>query len=1138
MKKRTMTRQGVFFFWSAILTVGGLLAVLKDFNPPWKKFQTGFVALTLDRAKKQIDLENAKVEMMYRQRLEELDTKIRERTDANRSLNHQALIDAKKAEITRLQQAEYEAGQKLSFVKSELGNFRSKYEFLKNDSYARQADVEYFKKLYDEKFAESQKLTPGADAAYQAIVQAKAELVELEKGAADFIRDRDKIFADQARWRSEVDKINPNDAVRFTANVVRDLPLLDFIDPKFNLKQIVLDDLPDLTKSAKVDRCVTCHLGIADPGYADKTVPAVYRTHPKLDLFVGIDSPHPVEKFGCTSCHLGRGYGTSFTLASHTPNDEKQAEEWKKEYGWSDMHYWDYPMLPRRNREAMCISCHKPTQGFELTMARSIYEGRQIYERRGCHGCHKIDGISDELKKIGPTLTHVSAKLDPNFVPRWIAGPRKFYPETAMPHAFGHAIPSKETFPNYIEHTEHQLGEGYFDEQHKEMERDEAVVIESIAAYLSAQSKELELDEPPAEAGDATKGEALVKVVNCLGCHKLDQMSAEGQGYAPDLSKIGSKTNRKWLYNWLRDPKKYWPDGKMPNPRLTDAEANDVAAYLLTLKDDAFMSAPTPTVTDGQLEEMTIRFKRAKMGEDQAKKEAAAMSTQERRTFIGKEAIYRNGCFGCHDIAGFETQGKIGAELTAEGFKEIELFDFGMHKFVHIPHMRHEWIEQKVKQPSIYFLGKVENPYEQKLRMPWFGFSPEEASKIATFILGQTGKPIPAKYRYEPRGAKEALAKGRKIIERKNCAGCHKIGLGEEYVVREDFNFQEHLVWVSDPVVAPADPNLPEKKYSKIVQTKTIGAKDKVVLPPEGFIQSTALTVFGKDFLSMSDLLGKAPVPVDIGQTQEVKVDLDRPELLKVLGRDEAYIWKFYEERAMAPPVLRREGAKIRPEWFFKFLKHVDTVRNHIEVRMPQWDWTDEEATAVVAYFSAAANEPYPFKTEATPPLADAHKQTAKELFGLPGTPEFNASLQCLGCHPAGKLMPTNAKTQWGPNLYLAQARLKTEFIHSWLTNPQAWAPGTRMPNVFYDYSEGGDTPSKLRDNAESEMTRLTEMLYHMPQIEEIRIAADAAAEAAEKAKKDAPPAEAEEFSDDDSAGAAKPKPAAKEEEFVDPDGK
>ena len=44
----------------------------------------------------------------------------------------------------------------------------------------------------------------------------------------------------------------------------------------------------------------------------------------------------------------------------------------------------------------------------------------------------------------------------------------------------------------------------------------------------------------------------------------------------------------------------------------------------------------------------------------------------------GKKWVRQFGCAGCHEIAGFEDEGRIGTELTYEGSKPIERLDFAL----------------------------------------------------------------------------------------------------------------------------------------------------------------------------------------------------------------------------------------------------------------------------------------------------------------------------------------------------------------------------------------------------------------------------------------------------------------------------
>jgi hypothetical protein len=116
--------------------------------------------------------------------------------------------------------------------------------------------------------------------------------------------------------------------------------------------QIAEIDLPELTidyhfrQVGRVDRCVTCHQGIDRAAYPDAAQP--FRSHPRLELFVGEKSPHPAARFGCTVCHEGQGSATDFTWAAHAPNDIAQQVRWRQQYGWSRSPQGDFPMLPGR----------------------------------------------------------------------------------------------------------------------------------------------------------------------------------------------------------------------------------------------------------------------------------------------------------------------------------------------------------------------------------------------------------------------------------------------------------------------------------------------------------------------------------------------------------------------------------------------------------------------------------------------------------------------------------------------------------------------------------------------------------------------------------------------------------------------
>ena len=143
------------------------------------------------------------------------------------------------------------------------------------------------------------------------------------------------------------------------ADVFRDLPIVDFLDPKLKVQQTVVTDVKYDVNFAKVpivDRCVSCHMGIEDPDFLEDIQP--YATHPNLDLIGASSSPHPFNEFGCASCHSGRSRGTSFTSTVHMPHTKAEQEAWEEEHDWHIMHHWLQPMLPSEYSQAWCYKCH------------------------------------------------------------------------------------------------------------------------------------------------------------------------------------------------------------------------------------------------------------------------------------------------------------------------------------------------------------------------------------------------------------------------------------------------------------------------------------------------------------------------------------------------------------------------------------------------------------------------------------------------------------------------------------------------------------------------------------------------------------------------------------------------------------
>jgi cytochrome c2 len=176
---------------------------------------------------------------------------------------------------------------------------------------------------------------------------------------------------------------------------------------------------------------------------------------------------------------------------------------------------------------------------------------------------------------------------------------------------------------------------------------------------------------------------------------------------------------------------------------------------------------------------------------------------------------------------------------------------------------------------------------------------------------------------------------------------------------------------------------------------------------------------------------------------------------------------------SLAPPIIKGEGAKVQSDWLFEFLNRPQTgqIRPWLQVHMPTFGFTDAQLNDLTKYFAALSKASYPFILPDTTP--DAMSVAAgKKVFEM---------YRCAQCHPRSQQDADKVedKSSLAPNLQMAHTRLRHDWINDWISRPDEWMPGTRMPTNFpkddttgqryVTLALGWDSPQLTKDRAELE---------------------------------------------------------------------
>ncbi len=194
--------------------------------------------------------------------------------------------------------------------------------------------------------------------------------------------------------------------------------------------------------------------------------------------------------------------------------------------------------------------------GLHATKISDDLQGRILTEEMNCIACHQSDANFSKSSKKAPRLIDIASRVNPHYLKNFIADPHKTKPGTTMPDLLaGKTITEKED------------------------------IAESITHYLLSLKPKNDKAFTPAvpDSVAAKSGKQLFHSRGCASCHSpRDEDGKETMSLlSTPLGDLGKKYSHQSLVDFLKNPHKVRPSGRMPKLNLPDKELNNIAHYLL-----------------------------------------------------------------------------------------------------------------------------------------------------------------------------------------------------------------------------------------------------------------------------------------------------------------------------------------------------------------------------------------------------------------------------------------------------------------------------------------------------------------------------------------------------------------------------
>lgn len=533
----------------------------------------------------------------------------------------------------------------------------------------------------------------------------------------------------------------------------------------------------------------------------------------------------------------------------------------------------------------------------------------------------------------------------------------------------------------------------------------------AIAHFLAEGSSVV----PTAVAKDsAMKGQNLFHSLGCAACHGDQRNGPNGiASYSMPLGTLHEKYSVASLTTFLMDPHAVRPSGRMPSLNLGQKEAADIASYLLketeaepVMKYEYFVggweklpdfSKLTPKTT-GYASEISVAVAEAK---DQF---ALRFTTN---AHLPKDSKYT-----------FWLASDDASRLLIDGKEIIR------HDGVHAASTKSAEV-QLTAGPHALVVEYCEWYGEEKLSLEIS--SRDMPRQSLNTLLSLSDEPAALKSAFRPDA--ELVKQGAALFQTVGCASCHQhdaVAASKALAAQSSatqssatqslasLNGASTTGCLSDSTTAPKFQLSSEQIADLKAALSDLQNTNRAALTAQQQIHSTLLTLNCYACHGRDEMGG---VPDELNHVFTGTV----PEM-----GDEARI----------PPSLTDVGDKLQPSWMTKVLNEGAKNRPYMKTRMPRFG--NRNVGDLVRQFADQDQ-----RTEIAEVTYDEpkHRILAAGRYMVGGQ-----ALGCIKCHSFGKYKATGIQSL---DMTAMTSRLRRDWFHRYLVDPQQYRKGTRMPSAW-----------------------------------------------------------------------------------------